>query len=60
MLNHLDEKCLALTSRKKEEKSIETNIPWDLDNDLATVFVKLDHLEEELKRDYNIECPTTI
>ena len=60
MLNHLDEKCLALTIRENEEKFTETNIPWDLDDVLTTYFVKLDQFEEELKRDYNIEWPTTM
>ena len=46
MPNRLSEKCLALTSREKEENFTETNILWDLDDDLATYFVKLDHLGE--------------
>ena len=32
----------------------------DLDDDLATYLVKLYHFKEELKRDYNIEWPTTM
>ena len=51
MLNHINEKSLVLAIHKKEENLTETNIPWDLNDDLATYFVKLDHLEEELKRD---------
>ena len=51
VLNHLDEKFLTLASRKKDEMFTETNIPWDLNHDLATSLVKLDDLEEELKRD---------
>ena len=59
-MNHIYDKCLTLTSSEKEEKFTETNIPWDLDDDLATYFVKLDQLEEELKRGYNIKWPTTM
>ena len=60
MLSHLNEKCFTLTIRKKEEKFTETNILWDLDDELATYFVKLDHFEEKFKRDYNIKWPITM
>ena len=60
MLDHINKKCLALNIREKEENFKETNIRCDLDDDIATYFIKLYHLEEELKREYKMKCPTTM
>ena len=38
----------------------DTQLPWDPDDDIHTYFTKLDKLEEELRDEYNIECPTSL
>ena len=57
MLEHLEQQCLALTSREKTVKLRDTLIPWDQNDDVATYFVKLEKLDEELLNEFNIVWP---
>ena len=45
MLDHLEQQCLALTSRDKKMKMKDVNLLWDRDDDIETYFVKADKLE---------------
>jgi hypothetical protein len=57
MIEHLEQQCLALTSREKTIKLRDTLIPWDQNDDVTTYFVKLEKLDEELLNEFNIEWP---
>ena len=49
MPEHLEQQCLALTTRDKKTKMKDVNIPWDRDYDIETYFVKPNKLEEDLQ-----------
>ena len=59
VVDHLEQQCLALTIMEKESKLEETRLPWDLNDDITTYFVKLDKLELELD-ELDIKWPTSI
>ena len=59
VLHHLEQQCLALPNVEKEAKMAETRLPWDLHDDIATFFTKLDKLETELA-ELDIEWPTSM
>jgi len=48
ILHHLEQQCLTLTNVEKDTKMAETRLPWDLHDDIATFFTKLDKVETEL------------
>ena len=59
MLDHLKQKCLALTAQDKKVKMKDVNLPWDRDDNIETYFVKADKLEEYLQENYGIKWPTS-
>ena len=58
---HLEDQCHVLTSREKATIIKEIWLPWNhADNDIESLFNKLDQLEEELMNNYKVERPITM
>ena len=59
VLARLVQQCLALTNVEKEAKLSEIRLPWNLHDDISTLFTKLDKLEIELS-ELDIEWLTSM
>ena len=60
MLRHLKGQYHTITSREKNVKLAEVNVPWDQNDDIQTYFVKLNKLKEEHSNEFDIEWPTSM